>query len=197
MKAFRRFIPAVVGLFILPFFVQSVHANSVDFGCTGILNCNGSITDVFSGGVFVSATDLGGITLVNGSGPAGDQGQNFGFIFDTTLSGTNIALFDDTTSLFDLEGTILTATGVQNIGNSGFDTISLTVLWNNIAPDFAAFLGAPNGVGPVFNFVLTLNGAADSVDVAINPTPEPSSLLLLGSGLLGVGGFLRRRIFGA
>ena len=33
-------------------------------------------------------------------------------------------------------------------------------------------------------------------DVQLTDTPEPSSLLLLGSGLLGVGGFLRRRLLG-
>ncbi len=136
MRVFRRFIPAIVGLFILPFFVQSAHANTVDFGCTGIANCNGTITDVFSGGVFVSATDLpGGVTVVNGSGPAGDQGQNFTFLFDTTLSGTNIALFDNSAGIFDLTGTILSATGIENL-TPGVDLILMTVLWNNISPDF-------------------------------------------------------------
>jgi hypothetical protein len=201
MKVIRRIIPAIVGLFVLPFFVQSAHATAVDFGCTGATNCNGTITDVFSGGVFVSATDLVGITLVNGAGPADDQGKNFTFVFDTTLAvppnSFNIALQEQGGDGSALIGTILSATGAQNIAGSGFDAINLTVLWSDMSPDFAMFLGAPTGIGPVFNFVLTVNGAAESVDVAINPTPEPSSLLLLGSGLLGVGGFLRRRIFRA
>jgi len=197
LKVFTRFIPAIVGLFVLPFFVHRAQANTFDFGCIGITNCNGVITDTFSGGVFVSANDLPfpGITVVNGAGPADDLNQNFTFLFDTTAAVPNIALVDGDGSV--LQGTILTATGTQNVVGSGFDVINLTVLWTAMSPDFQAFLGAPTGIGPVFNFILTLNGAADSVDVGINPTPEPGSLLLLGSGLLGVGGFLRRRIFGA
>jgi len=38
------------------------------------------------------------------------------------------------------------------------------------------------------------NGSINSTDLNIKPTPEPSSLLLLGSGMLGVAGFLRRKL---
>jgi hypothetical protein len=37
------------------------------------------------------------------------------------------------------------------------------------------------------------NGSVNSTDLIITPMPEPSSFLLLGSGLLGAAGFLRRK----
>lgn len=197
MKVFSRIIPVIVGLLVLPFFAQTTQANNVDFGCSGVNACAGSIADVFSGGVLVSATDFGGVTVVNGTGPADDQGLNFTFAFATTVAPPNIVLEEQGGDGSALIGTILAATGVQNLGGSGLDQITLTVLWTAMSPDFATFLGAPTGIGVADNLILTVNGAATSVDVSINPTPEPGSLLLLGSGLLGVGGFLRRRIFGA
>jgi PEP-CTERM motif len=39
----------------------------------------------------------------------------------------------------------------------------------------------------------TFNGTAESTSVFVSTAAEPSSMLLLGSGLIGVGSFLRRR----
>jgi len=198
MNVFKRMVPVVVGLFVLPLFAQNVKANTLDFSCVSIASCNGTITDVFSGGTFVSSSDLTGITLINGQGPADDQGLSFTFLFDTSIlvppAPANIVLQEQGGDNSVLAGTILSATGSQ-VG--GFDNIILTVLWTGMSADFANFLGSPNGIGFADNIVLTVNGAAQSVDVAISPTPEPSSLLLLGSGILSFGGLLRRRILRA
>jgi hypothetical protein len=199
MNVFKRIVPVVVGLFVLPLFAQNVKANTLDFSCVSIASCNGTITDVFSLGAFVSSSDLpSGITLVNGQGPADDQGLSFTLLFNTSIlvppAAANIVLQEQGGDNSILAGTILSATGSQ-IG--GFDNIILTVLWTGMSGDFANFLGSPTGIGFADNIVLTVNGAAQSVDVAIAPTPEPSSLLLLGSGILSFGGLLRRRILRA
>jgi hypothetical protein len=61
---------------------------------------------------------------------------------------------------------------------------------------------APLGGAAGFQLVsaLFINGATTPTEVLISgtPTPEPSSLLMLGSGLLGFGALIRRHIrFGA
>jgi hypothetical protein len=197
MNVLKRIIPVVVGLFVLPFFAQSAHAvTTVDFSCGSIATCNGAISTVFSGGVLVSASDLGGITVLDLQGVGDDQGLPFTFLFDTTFSSPNVALIEQGGDGSALLGTILSASGSQA---GGFDNIILTVLWTDMSPDFAAALGSSTGIGFADSITITSGGAAQSVDVAIGPgpTPEPSSLLLLGSGILSFGGLLRRRILRA
>ena len=54
--------------------------------------------------------------------------------------------------------------------------------------------------GATFNFMVLTSPsipyfAIDNVSVTTGTTPEPSSLLLMVSGLLGVGATVRRRVF--
>ncbi len=48
----------------------------------------------------------------------------------------------------------------------------------------------PNCFGDCFAGVFTLNGTAET------PVPEPTSLALMGSGLIGLGGSIRRKVIG-
>jgi hypothetical protein len=48
---------------------------------------------------------------------------------------------------------------------------------------------------PIDGLMVSSFSTFDGMAVAA-PTPEPGSLLLLGSGVLGLGGLLRRRLLG-
>lgn len=98
---------------------------------------------------------------------------------------------------------LLTVQQTPNTNTGTFNTFSVANL-TNIGGSLASALGSQGIVTVKINFanntdLSLLFGNTGSVsatmnDGSITPTPEPSSMLLMGSGLVAFGGMLRRKI---
>jgi hypothetical protein len=103
-----------------------------------------------------------------------------------------------------LEDFSVTFDAGEGTGNTPNNTVGYSLdNWSNTNIDFSG--GVISGAGGLATFYIPLdvNGVCCSGNflVIATPdytpsTPEPSSLMLLGSGILGIGGLLRKRFLG-
>ena len=144
------------------------------------IDVNGTETLTFTTGVGIGGTGTSGGTLtVTGC--------------VTAPPCTDTTLFTGTFT--DEPTTTKTGAGLGFNGNFIAGTLD---------PSAYTALGIPFGTGPVTGAIdaaltsklnsdrLRLTGSGDMI--LNTPTPEPGSLALVGSGLLAVGGFLRRKL---
>jgi hypothetical protein len=180
MKRLSLFALGVFALAILC--AQSSKADTFSFTFTGI---PGLFTpDPFSGSGTFTATEIGNTDHWNITGVSGSVSDLFGSSAITGLLGVG---------KFDSNDNILIFPGEGFFGGKFFDSDGVSFSLQN-GNDInlqdggleTAFGGSPKG-DQEFEF--------DIVDVSQDPAvPEPSTLALFGTGMLGVAGAIRRRL---
>lgn len=207
------YLAIVIGTAVLPCQAETITSGSFGYGTVNVTTPSGNSGWNWAGSPQTNP-DL--ITVNQTSAPYGAFGINLNFTQDPsteygiTWNMTNNSGFDwysmhftiqfaplgDFNVTFDKTGAN-PSTPNTNVVGWGLDN------WSDTKVDFSG--GASNGVNgtATFNLPLDVYGRCCSGNLIVwatpdyNPsTPEPNTMLLLGSGILGVGGILRKRFLG-
>ena len=73
-------------------------------------------------------------------------------------------------------------------------TVYFPAIWGNGAYDLSIVLAQTAAIGAGSEWFSTTNSSGGPSTALFSSTPEPSSLVLLGSGVLGLAGVIRRKL---
>lgn len=147
------------------------------------------------------ALALGDIKIINAGGsgwtfsqPAGNTdgaGKTFGYSLDCT-AGSGVCVGSPSTLEFQVDITGLTPASFETLSGSGGTTVNVDFAANVANGTCTGMIGAGNGTSQSTG--ATTNAGTPCGAPPPPPVPEPGAMTLFGTGLVALGGLLRRKL---